>query len=506
MMPSHTKWPRDDEGAPLHFVAQICSGDLPQTLWNGLGPRKGWLLLFVETLKLEDHAENNAVQVLHTPRLGAERQPPDDAPTVRHSMSDYIDYTSPKIRPGVPKFWRRWPIDIVVQESEFNQIGPEEGGPPPVQGEDLYEAPVAQNSFDEISSALNRPLTWRGARYVVEGVLRDLKPDQFERNFVGNSGLLSAPEFDHSGLMEEISKRAMQSPDYQGGPINKFGRYRALFERIETEVRADRCTGWVKRAYACFDAEIAEFAAMKAELEQAHAEGRTDSLARKGSVSLPLEGVLWNLDRYVGYRKSLDETLAEYPGPDPEAALTEEIGRLGRAYLTWGKRMADGAKAAMQKIESQDPQTPISALDWEELTTAFCETSAEYWVKSGEVLAKNSRSIDMEKHVRMAIREDLLDLYTHDNNAPETLPRDMLETIAASARYIEPGLPHRMGGLPDLVQSDAIDQNDQLLFQLASDRAMGWMWGDVGALYVTISEGDLRKSRFEHVEAWIEGH
>lgn len=519
MMPKLTKWPRDGEGAPLHFIAQICCADLPRTLWNGLGPRKGWLLLFVETLKLEDHAENKTVQVLHTSNLGSEHQPPSDAPTVRHSMSDYIDYASPNIRRDVPKFWRRWPIDMVVQESEVSELGSGESNFPEIQGKDLYEGTVTQRGIHELSDALDRPLTWRGARYVVEGILRDLKPDEFERSFVGNSGLLSAPEFDHEGLTKEITKRARKCPDYQGGLVQKFGRYSALYASIEPELRAERRTGWAKRAYAYFDSEIAQFAAMKRKLNWAHAfaaikrklgltraEDQKEPVAKKGGVILPMKGVMWNIERFKGYRKALEQTLADYPGPDPEAALTEEMEHLGRAYLNWGARMGDAAKAAMQKIDAQNSQAPISASDWGELTREFSETSAEYWVKSDNILGKKSRNINMGNHVKMAIREDLLDLYTQDNSAPVTLSRDMLKTIEKSAKYIEPGLPHRMGGLPDPIQGGAYEKSDQLLFQMASDLALGWMWGDVGALYVTISQGDLRKGRFGCVEAWIEGH
>ncbi|MEW9922463.1 DUF1963 domain-containing protein [Marimonas sp. MJW-29] len=62
------------------------------------------------------------------------------------------------------------------------------------------------------------------------------------------------------------------------------------------------------------------------------------------------------------------------------------------------------------------------------------------------------------------------------------------------------------GGLPNPVQDGALEQGEQLLFQIVSDPALGWMWGDAGALYVTISESDLRKGRFDRLNAWIEGH
>ena len=80
-----------------------------------------------------------------------------------------------------------------------------------------------------------------------------------------------------------------------------------------------------------------------------------------------------------------------------------------------------------------------------------------------------------------------------------------IEAVEAQARYVEPGLPHRVGGQANPVQGEN-DPAQVLLFQLASDRAMGWMWGDVGALYVTMSPRDLKKHRFDRIEASIDGH
>src|SRR5882762_3377809 len=56
-MPDNIRWPRVAKGAPLHFIAQIACGDLPKQVWNGRGPRDGWLLLFVEVLQMEDDSE-----------------------------------------------------------------------------------------------------------------------------------------------------------------------------------------------------------------------------------------------------------------------------------------------------------------------------------------------------------------------------------------------------------------------------------------------------------------
>src|SRR5262249_11941436 len=132
-MPDNIPWPRVFKGAPLHFIGQIACADLPKQIWNGRGPRDGWLLLFVDVLQMEDdsesllellveawqgevESEHRLIGVLHIDRLGPERQPPEDRPTVRHALRDHIGQFPPEIRDGVPKLWRRWPVDLVVQE------------------------------------------------------------------------------------------------------------------------------------------------------------------------------------------------------------------------------------------------------------------------------------------------------------------------------------------------------------------------------------------------------
>src|SRR3546814_9287019 len=44
-LPAATDWPRID-GVKGDFLAQIACADLPQGLWDGLGPRDGWLAFF----------------------------------------------------------------------------------------------------------------------------------------------------------------------------------------------------------------------------------------------------------------------------------------------------------------------------------------------------------------------------------------------------------------------------------------------------------------------------
>ena len=51
-LPEDVAWPRSEAGAPLQFVAQVCCADLPKGMWGGIGPRDGWLLLFVDCYSL----------------------------------------------------------------------------------------------------------------------------------------------------------------------------------------------------------------------------------------------------------------------------------------------------------------------------------------------------------------------------------------------------------------------------------------------------------------------
>ena len=66
--------------------------------------------------------------------------------------------------------------------------------------------------------------------------------------------------------------------------------------------------------------------------------------------------------------------------------------------------------------------------------------------------------------------------------------------------------PHRMGGPRDLLQNWADPDDDDLLFQIGSDYAMGWMWGDLGALFVYLSPSYLKVRWFKRAHAWIDGH
>ena len=67
------------------------------------------------------------------------------------------------------------------------------------------------------------------------------------------------------------------------------------------------------------------------------------------------------------------------------------------------------------------------------------------------------------------------------------------------AGFVE-GTEHRVLGYPAPVQGDILGKKTvRHLLTIGSDDNAGWMWGDGGALYFTLSEPDLKAGRFDRV-------
>jgi uncharacterized protein YwqG len=509
MMPLRTKWPRDTKGSPLHFIAQIACADLPPQLWNGIGPRNGWLLLFVEVLKLEDEAKGKSVQVLHIDSLGPEQEPPEDMPTVRHAMSDYVDYSKPNIRRGVPKLWRKWPVDFVVQEYKASDEEAANSGPPFIPAEDLYNAPVSGNGIFHGSITLERPLTWRGALYVVEGLVRDLKPEEFERNFIGNQGgLIEPPESDQVAFNAEIKRRSELRKEFQDREIGWINRADAARAALTAELAAERRVGWIARGFAVLDAEKAKFEDYRDKEQQKLESGQgTLSQAELHSIHESIGYRTKKLAEFEQNRDHLDRISQAYPGPEGEAELNAEITRMGKAHLAWAVKMKTVLESWFGHVLAQDLDAPLPEAEWQAIEGSLEDAKSSYWQKTYDtrVLVKTERTLSTSKHIEMAVREDVLDGYACNSGTLDLLSREQIDEIEQKLRHIEECLPHRMGDMPNPVQG-GLDAERVLLFQIATDRSMGWMWGDVGALYVTIYPHDLRRNRFDRLHAWIEGH
>lgn len=135
-LPDPFEWPERD-GRPYQFLCQINCASLPQFLWRGLGPRQGWLAVFVS------HTGPLDVELMHATELGPERQ---NASAWRKNASalHMLDSRLDRFLSAPPK----WHLHIVH----------------PKDGEDcvpdrLRQRPAASGPF-LVAAAENQPFDW----------------------------------------------------------------------------------------------------------------------------------------------------------------------------------------------------------------------------------------------------------------------------------------------------------------------------------------------------------
>ncbi len=111
-LPEAIEWPRI-EGVPADFLAQIACADLPADIWDGLGPREGWLAIF-------GHPAKAAASALHLPETG----PPCEPPTVPGEawFSPYGAFRLGKLSAFAVRAFPEWPVDLVPADAdEFDE-------------------------------------------------------------------------------------------------------------------------------------------------------------------------------------------------------------------------------------------------------------------------------------------------------------------------------------------------------------------------------------------------
>lgn len=142
-LPDDVAWPEID-GEPLRFVCQIDLSALPQNIWSGLGPRKGWLAVFLHADETA-HAKETAPKVLHVDGDLKGRDGPGQADAA------WFRPLSTERRPPVQAHSPRWPIMITGHV----------GQPPPPTGWRKGEAPgfpdPRQAQVPDLSDAAFQP-------------------------------------------------------------------------------------------------------------------------------------------------------------------------------------------------------------------------------------------------------------------------------------------------------------------------------------------------------------
>ncbi len=104
-LPADMAWPQVD-GSDGDFLAQIACADLPHALWEGLGPRTGWLAFF-------SNPDTGAATAVHLHDDGPPRDPPRAA-----GAAYFHPYgvDSADLMPLAIRAFPEWPVDVVTVE------------------------------------------------------------------------------------------------------------------------------------------------------------------------------------------------------------------------------------------------------------------------------------------------------------------------------------------------------------------------------------------------------
>ena len=462
MMPDDVEWPRSvaperiDEGeVPLHFVAQIACADFPELLWGGVGPRSGWLLLFLNPHDSQGD-DPRLFRVLHTPQLGNVRQPPDDLRPVESEECGDSDYRWCATPDDIPSTWRRWPVDLVTVPNEAHDNGYRMIVTPKNFSAKLYDgAPVTVGAPDVAGA---EPFSWRGALYVIDAVLRELdQPSAASQVAPAQREALDNPGYIASLVPELRAREQIWLNEGEGAILLKE---EPLRER-EREAR-DRI------------APIAE-----------------DRRA-------------W-LDRLAAF-------MVDHP---TGAAIAKRIESDARAETEWRNGAAKRLAAIRAQIAGRSLDTVLDASDWAALRSALEGDRHSRWTV--EWTSRNSDFPVMIVEQRLSLLDlagagmkaavvELAADYQGNPDLEQLIPLDVREALEPHWRALTDNRPHRIGGFHDGLQSEPEDgpQPEVLLFQIASDEAMHWMWGDGGAYFLFISPRNLAAGRFDQAEIRLE--
>ena len=491
MMPEDVPWPHGGpEQRHLNFMAQIACADLPDRLWRGQGPREGWLLLFVEAMSMDGIDEMQA-RILHIDRLGPERRPPDDLAPVHNTHYVGPDYWQPQ--EDIPTLWRKWPIDIFEQHQEI------EGGqvisfierdfaPRPTTSEELYGIKQTE-TLPRLDASVSPPRTWAAAA----DYLSMLILWACEQAGKDPSDLTARLRDGEGWLGHQIALAETEIAELSAGIDEKLAEAEALKAQAEEaaarEAEAEE-NGEQAPIETGIEAEDAE--AEMPESERLEGQRRNAlAWAEKMSARLVLE-------------KETLSHLSEYSDEDGEARLENEIQASVAGMPGWWAAL-DGPLTTMRDaIAEQDRDAELPDEVWSEITSVLSQNMQVTTFRRGyrgrdktEALRQETLSLNAVKPWGEAImREHYLDLYTTSPKTRALIPGATLERVEEITRAISWDRPHRMGGLADPLQDDIGPDSPPLLFQIASDTGMNWMWGDAGAIYIGTSDDELAARRF----------
>lgn len=462
MMPDDVEWPRAvaperlDEGeVPLHFVAQIACADFPEDLWGSVGPRSGWLLLFLNPHDSQGD-DPRLFRVLHTSELGTERPAPDDLRPVESEDSGDSEYRWCATPGDIPSTWRRWPVDLLAVPNEAHDDGYRIVVTPKNFAAKLYGgAPVAAGAPDVAGAA---PFSWRGALYVIDAVRREIDQP------AGASRLAPA------------QREALDSPGYVASLL--------------PELRA-REQAWLSEGEGAILLKEEPMRERERELRD-----RIAPIAEERRAQL---------DRLAAF-------IVDHPNG---AAIAKRIASDAQAEAEWRSGAAERLGAIRAQIADRSLDSPLDAADWAALRDALEGDRFSRWTVEWTSRNSDLPVMIVEQHVSLldladaGLKAAVVELaadYQGDPGLRTLVPPAVRAALEPHWRALTDNRPHRIGGFHDGLQSEPEDgpQSEVLLFQIGSDEAMGWMWGDGGAYFLFISPRDLAAGRFDQAEIRLE--
>ena len=465
MLPDGIEWPRGinperkDQGAvPLHFVAQIACADLPPELWGGLGPRSGWLRLFLNNNTC-DCSDRGVWELIHSEELGSECQPPADLPVIHDGT-----YTGVSAWNRSHAVYPRWPVDLVSFGNTLRHEDQRSWPTPDAFETQLYPGQEVQRDPHKL------PKLPPFARRVLDQALRAMV------------GSLREPVRDYPP--SEAMCTQLASPTNWDliltAPAERHARANARWIAEEAKRRG---------VEALSEAE-----------QQAYLANEPNRVQALAALQVELDEL----------RALLREC------PTAEALLARrEAGWAER--LAWRGEVADWLEEWLGEIDPATLDQPLTPADRERLTMLEGAPPHVYWHVDqhrgfgeepsyvGPRKVENSAWAQFTTQCDQAARDLAAEFYL-DPQRRHLLPAEHLPAYEAWWRALDNNRPHRIGGYHDGVQSDAVEgpQDKLLLLQLATDDAMQFCWGDCGAVYAFIGTADLQAGRFEAAELHLE--
>lgn len=400
-------WPQID-AVPLQLLAQINCSRLPAGLWDGLGPRSGWLAIFL-------HPETLMPKVLHFDAPGDFKPSPPIG-----ADCNFVGYDGRKNAEacGYTETFPRWPVTI----EELEQVDESPDAPPGPNGRSLPHVRYAERH--DFVAAGRWPFDWPSALAMIDTALAEFKK------------LLPQGEAPAWFAAEAIRKsaRGIETAKASGADAETIAGLEV--RHGEMIVSAE--------AFAYRLKNSAHLVSVLEDLKQ-----RIDGMAARQPFSTSaIEPVLAELQKLKWMHKRIP----------PFYRDGNKLSEL--------KRAAEGCEAFLLPLTTHDP------------------AAVPTWVHGFETYL-----LDAAKRAYLSDRSAL----------PPRLRADCEEMWRSRAEESMGG----MGHVPwRYVHEFDIDE-DATLLELPSSDLMGWQFGDVDNLVITIKKSDLARGDFSQTYVQI---